>query len=220
MSKKSNFKQLIVIWNLHFSIISIQNLKLERPISLLILIFLYTLFVWECLEYIVGEVTWHGRWTPKRWDLGSGWHFVWWLDGWPFEGDWLVDWSSEKCHLCIDVKDRHPLKIWIRINLAFCQIAGWLPNCSWLAGHLTKCQLCIDIKDGHPLKIRIRVRLTFCQMACWLANWSWLAEWQSNNMLTWLSPRVWIWVRLTFCQMACWLAGWLVFWQNTTCVLM
>ena len=69
-----------------------------------------------------------------------------------------------------------PPKIWVRVRLTFCLVAGWLANCSCLASHLTKYQLCTNVKDGHPLKIRFRVSLTFCQMACWLANCSWLAS--------------------------------------------
>ena len=82
------------------------NLILKRLISLLILIsFTYLLYgnAWN-----IYWVKWHGMADelPPRWDLGSGWHLVWWSP-----------------------------KIWLRVRLTFCQMFG-CPNGIWLAGWL------------------------------------------------------------------------------------
>ena len=155
-----------------------------------------------------------------RWDLWSGWHFVRWLVGLPVAADWLVGWSSVKCHLCIDVKDGHPLKIWIRISLAFCPrwLVGWPIAARWLTGPLTKCQRWHLLQDLNLHQFEHFVR--------WLVGWPIAARWLTGP-LTKCQPDPpsgsdfglgWHFVR--------WLvgwpipAGWLAIWQNVTCILM
>ena len=210
-SKKPIFKWLRAIWNLCFPLISIQKWNFRAYISLNIDISLH-IIDWKCLEYIVGEVTWHGRWTvpkmrlrvwltfgqmgwPPRSALKSGWYFVRWLVGWPIAADWLA-WLTghlRKCHWPEPPPGSDYVLGWHFVRW----LVGWLAG--WLTGHLTKCQMCINVKDGHPLKIWFRVSLPFFQMACWLPIAAgWLTGYLSK---CWYEPfpRFWIWVRLTFC---------------------
>ena len=116
--------------------------EILEPISLLILIYLYILLTGNAWN--IQWVKWHGMADElsPRWDLGFGWH--------------LVRWAP---------------KIWLRVRLIFCQMVGWLANCSWLADWPSKKML-----TWTSPRIWLCVRLTFCQMACWLG---WLAIWQN-----------------------------------------
>ena len=78
-------------------------------------------------------------WPSPGSDFGLGWHFVRWLVDWPITVGWLAG-HLTTCHLCTDVKDGHLSKIWLRVRLTFCQVAGQLQLAGWLTGHLTKCQ--------------------------------------------------------------------------------
>ena len=56
-------------------------------------------------------VYWCKRWTPPKYDLGSGWHFVRWLVGWPIAAGWLVGHLTNVT--CVLMLKMHA-KIWLR----------------------------------------------------------------------------------------------------------
>ena len=83
----------------------------------------------------------------QGWDLESGWH--------------LVRWSPWDENLG-------------QVRLTFCQMAGWLANCSWMASYWTKCHLCIDVKDRHPTRSHLGSGWHDFR---WLGGWPIAAGW-------------------------------------------
>ena len=99
-----------------------------------------------------------GQMYLQGWDLESGWHLVRW-------SLWDENLGQVRLTFC---------QMRLRVRLTFDQMAGWLANCSWMAGYWTKCHLCIDVKDRHPTRSHLGSGWHDFR---WLGGWPIAAGW-------------------------------------------